>query len=145
MKIKTTLLTVAVAALAASTVIAEDQPMWPQTVFSGYRLVSATSTNAGDTGLTSGVAYVCFAMPCLTNQVESGGLTEVQASPTGVVWQVMYSICQRFYTSWLANNAFYTNYCTVSRSATWTDTGAAAAEGQVIHALRIKRTATGAE
>ena len=128
-------------ATAASAV---DQPYWPSVVFSGYRLVSATSTNSGTTGLSAGTAYVCFAMPSLTNYVSSGGLTEAHAATNGYIYRVIYAILQRYYTE-LSDDSPPSTDGGVVRTAVWGDSGTAAPTGIVTHAVWTKRTAATTE
>ena len=63
----------------------------------GYKAIPSSFANAGDTGLTTGKAYICF------DVADLDALTEAQSvSATGSCKQIIFALTKRFY-DWYAN------------------------------------------
>lgn len=116
-------------ALAADNVITNYLP--------AYREVLSTCTNTGNSGLSTGVTYFCFAATDVAQLTEAQGGT----GTNGSMAQLMYAINEAFYTGWAAHAT--TNRptrVTIGRS-----TGLAAeADYAVIHQVTAQMTMTGA-
>ena len=63
----------------------------------GYKAIPSSFANAGDTGLTTGKAYMCFDVADLDS------LTEAQSvAATGSCKQIIFALVKEFY-DWYAN------------------------------------------
>ena len=100
--------------------------------FAGYKYVPGTFTNAGDTGLSTNDAYLCFPLSILSANVSA---TQA-AHATGDVRAVVYAIAQEFYES----RAVTTNptATTITRGETYAASGSNVNE-TVTHILKTLR------
>lgn len=125
-------------ALLAGTIIAMAEPVVVITnFFPNYKLVASTTTNAGGTGLSTGVAYACFALEDLT------ALSESAAAASGTnsdIRPLMFAVVDE---AWEVYDAL----ASTNQTTTWLlDRDVSAIDSETLyiqHTMGTRRTITG--
>ncbi len=136
LKLRTLVLGFAI--LLAATLSARAGTIVIPSYFTNYVLKASTSTNSGDTGLTTNAAYACIPIATITD------ITEAAAhSTTGDVRLLVYAIVEQYYTQYTALGTNATTRLLAFREAGYVASSATNISETVTHTLQTLRSISG--